>query len=280
MTTIGKQYVLTDLCNNPESGIVAVVAAHVYNAFILDKRDETYFKNKGFTMVYDASAKTTADSWHEFKDKCNNRALVLMPVWTGEMADFAIANKLFVMNLNKQYNSSAGGQNVELFKEVLAWLQPDSPVYGWEVGVGEDAFVSLISKSGNMAVALQEFNIPWFSKDYKARQTQTLAKIVDPHDIDFSTSDTKRFVSYYLSDGPHAGWMMRGFKENYLVDMHSSDVKMGYGITASNISQIDPAQFEVLMANQPSGATWIVFCLCRLRLKTIFTAILWIFLWC
>ena len=55
-----------------------------------------------------------------------------MPVHTGELADFAIANNLFVINLNKEYNTPSGGQNTDLFKEVLAWLKPNSPVYGWE----------------------------------------------------------------------------------------------------------------------------------------------------
>lgn len=208
-------------------------------------------------MAYDASQKTTADSWREFKDKCDNSALVVMSVWTGEMADFAIANDLFVINLNKQYNNVAGGQNKELFKEVLAWLKPGSPVFGWEVGVGEDDFVKPVSASGNMMVALQEFNVPWFAKNYKARQKPVLSRVFDPHDIDFSTNDSKRFVSYYLSDGAHAGWMLRGFMENYYSDPNASNVKMGFGITATNISQISPTQFESIINNQPESTSLI-----------------------
>lgn len=257
MEALGKKYVLTDLRNNPESGVVAVVASHVYGAFIVDKRDQAFYDGKGFTMVYDASRKSTADSWREFRDACDNSALVVMPVHTGELADFAIANNLFAVNLNRKYNTASGGQNTELFKEVLAWLEPNSPVYGWEPGVGEDEFVIPVSRSGNMMVALGEFNIPFFSKGYKSRQNQNLAKVINPQDIDFGSNADKRFVAYYLSDGPHAGWMMNGFVENYYSDPKVADVHMNFGITASNICQIAPLQFDKIIARQGEHTTLI-----------------------
>lgn len=257
MDYLGKNYVLTDVRNNPESGNVAVVASHVYNAFIVDVRDRDFYDANGFKMVYDATHKTTEDSWHEFKDKCNNRALVVMPVHTGELADFAIANNLFVINLNKVYNTASGGQNTALFKEVLAWLQPNSSVFGWEPGVGEDSFVIPVSESGNMMVASQEANLAWFSKDYKNRQKPLLAHVVSPQDIDFSTNKDKKFVSYYLSDGPHSGWMMRGFVENYYTDAKVNDVCMSFGVTASLMCQMDPLTFEKIMMNQSKKSTLI-----------------------
>jgi hypothetical protein len=257
MNYLGKKYVLTDVNNNPESSVVAVVASHVYNAFIIDVRDKAYYDANGFTMAYDASHKTTADSWKEFKDKCSKKALVVMPVQTGELADFAIANDLFVVNLNKKYGTSSGGQNTELFKEILASLEPNSPVYGWEPGVGEDEFVSAVSKSGNMMVSTNDFNLPWFSKDYKNRQHQNLAKIIDPHDIDYTTSKTKKFVSFYLSDGANPLFMNTTFIPNYYSDAKVADVKMGFGITASTICQLNPAQFDKIIEGQQKNSTLI-----------------------
>ncbi|HJH71195.1 MAG TPA: GxGYxYP family putative glycoside hydrolase [Bacteroidaceae bacterium] len=253
---LGKNYVLTDVKNNPESSVVAVVASHVYKSIIVDVRDEKFFIDNGYKKVYDATRKTTLDSWKEFKQYCNNNALVIMPAQTGELADFVISNKLFAINLNKEFNTSTGGQNVELLKEVLAWLSPNSLVYGWEPGVGEDEFVNLVSKSGNMVVAIAEYNLPYFAYDYKSRQKSILAKVINPHDIDYSKTD-KKFVSYYLSDGPHAGWMMNGFVENYYTDPNVDKVKMSFGITASNISQIAPLQFEKIMNLQKRNTTLI-----------------------
>jgi hypothetical protein len=255
MNTLGRKYVLTDVRKNPESSVVAVVASHVHKAVIVDVRDSAFFNNNGFAMVYNAAAKTTLDSWREFKGYCSNKALVVMPAQTGELADFAIANNLFVINLNKKNGTASGGQNTALFNEVLASLQPNSPVYGWEPGVGEDEFVNLVSKSGNMMVAIAEFNLPYISSNYKTRQKPTLANVVDPHDIDYSKD--KKFVSFYLSDGAHAGWMMNGFVENYYTDPKVGDVKMGFGITASNISMIDPLQFDKILNLQNKKSSLI-----------------------
>lgn len=255
MNALGKKYVLTDVRNNAESSIVAIVASHVYKAIIVDVRDRIFFDQNGFTMAYDASKKTTLDSWKEFKQFCDNKALVVMPVLTGELADFAIANNLFVVNLNKKNGTSAGGQNNALFHEVLAWLNPNSPVYGWETGVGEDEFVNEVSKSGNMMVAIGEFNLPYISSNYKSRQSPILAKVFDPHYIDY-TKD-KKFVSFYLSDGAHAGFMMNGFVENYYTDPNVSDIKMSFGVSATNISMIDPLQFDKILNLQNKNTTLI-----------------------
>lgn len=255
VNAIEKRYVLVDLANNPESGNVGVVASHVYNAYISDVSREQSFKDNGFTMAYDATGKTVADAFHEFKDECSNKALVVMPVHTGELADFAIANNLFVFNLNKEYGNPAAGQNTELFREILAWLEPNSPVYGWEVGVGEDEFVRPVSESGNMMIATSDYNIPFFSKDYRKEQKQTLANVINPQDIDYDKPG--RFVSFYLSDGPHLGWHMTGLYEDYMSDPATSEVKMSFGTTISNLSQVSPAKSDFLMANQPKNSTYI-----------------------
>ena len=53
----------------------------------MDVRDKAYFDSQGYSMLYDARAKSTADAWYEFKDKCSNKALVVMPVQTGELRE-------------------------------------------------------------------------------------------------------------------------------------------------------------------------------------------------
>ena len=96
-----KGYVLVDLENNIESGTVAAVASHVYDGIIVDVKYKELFDNAGFKMVYDARSKSTQDSWKEFKDKCDNSALIFMHVNTAELKDIAIANRLFCINVNQ-----------------------------------------------------------------------------------------------------------------------------------------------------------------------------------
>lgn len=239
-------YVLTDVKNNPESGIVASVASHVYNSIIVDVRDKEYFEKAGYSMKYDATHKTTLDAWHEFKDKCNNEALVIMPVQTGELREFAIKNNLFVLNLNKKQGDPRSGQNVDLLEEVLAWLQPNVPVYGWEQGVSEDQFVARISKSGHPMIPCDwSYNHSLTSLLYTERQQPVQAQSFNLKLIDF---DKKRnYVSFFLSDGDNIQWMMQDFATSFYDVPEAIEVKMSYGLPVSTLSMMAPAQLHNLM---------------------------------
>ena len=239
-------YVLTDVKNNPESGIVASVASHVYNSIIVDVRDKEYFEKAGYSMKYDATHKTTLDAWHEFKDKCSNEALVIMPVQTGELREFAIKNNLFVLNLNKKQGDPRSGQNVHLLEEVLAWLQPNVPVYGWEQGVSEDQFVARISKSGHPMIPCDwSYNHSLTSLLYTERQQPVRAQSFNPKLIDF---DKKRnYVSFFLSDGDNIQWMMQDFATSFYDVPEAIEVKMSYGLPVSTLSMMAPAQLHNLM---------------------------------
>lgn len=249
-------YVLTDVENNPESNIVASVASHVYNSIIVDVRDRASFEAAGYTMTYDARNKTTADAWREFKDKCNNKALVVMPVQTGELRDFAIKNELFVLNINKKKEDASSGQNLDIFAEVLNWLEPGAPIFGWEQGVDEALFVNRSSKSGNTWVPSDwTYNLPLTSLLYKSRQTSTLAKVENPQFINFDTK--KNYVSFYLSDGDNIQWMMNDFVSGYYSNADANDMKMGFGIPVGNLAMVSPAQFTNIMNQQKPNYTLI-----------------------
>lgn len=239
-------YVLTDVKNNPESGIVASVASHVYNSIIVDVRDKEYFEKAGYSMKYDATHKTTLDAWHEFKDKCNNEALVIMPVQTGELREFAIKNNLFVLNLNKKQGDPRSGQNVDLLEEVLAWLQPNVPVYGWEQGVSEDQFVARISKSGHPMIPCDwSYNHSLTSLLYTERQQPVQAQPFNPEFIDFGKK--RNYVSFFLSDGDNIQWMMQDFATSFYDVPEAIEVKMSYGLPVSTLSMMAPAQLHNLM---------------------------------
>lgn len=234
-------YVLTDVKNNPESNVVASTASHVYNAIIVDVRDQAIFDKAGYKMLYDASKKTTRDAWREFRDKCDNRALVLMPVNTGELREVAIANNLFVINLNHVYNDRTRGDNFELFEEVLAWLKPNSPVYGWDQGIDENKIADCISRWGNHSLPYDwGYNTTMTSVIYPQRQNYPGCKNIDPRAIDYDLD--KKFVSYYLTDGDNIQWMMGGFDGLWYQHPLSASQKMTYGVALSNTAMIGPAQ--------------------------------------
>lgn len=249
-------YVLTDVVNNPESNIVASVASHVYNALIVDVRDKDKFDAAGYSMKYDARYKTTRDSWKEFKDFCNKNAMVIMPVQTGELRDFAIKNKLFVLNINKLSGNSASGQNLDIFEEALKWLDSEAPIYGWEQGVSEDVFVNRASRTGHVWIPSDwAYNITLTSLNYKKRQSSVLAKITSPKEIDFNKK--KNFVSFLLTDGDNIQWMMNSFVNDYYNDNNASKVKMGFGIPVGNLSMTSPPWFYNIINKQDPNCTLV-----------------------
>lgn len=249
-------YVLTDVENNPESAIVASVASHVHNSIIVDVRDKEKYDAAGYTMTYDARFKTTKESWREFKEHCSNEGLVVMPVQTGELRDFAIKNGFFVLNINKQRNSPASGQNLDIFEEALQWLKPGAPVFGWEQGIGEDVFVDRASRTGHIWVPNDwSYNMPLTSLTYKNRQKSSLAKVTNPLEIDFNKK--KNWVSFWLTDGDNIQWMMNSFVDDYYKDSNAANVKMGFGIPVGNLAMAAPAWFNHVIEQQNPNFTLI-----------------------
>jgi len=249
-------YVLTDVTNNPESNMVASVASSIYNSIIVDVRDKAKYDAAGYKMTYDARSKSTADAWREFKDKVSKKALVVMPVQTGELRDFAIKNNLFVLNINKKFNQPSGGQNLDLLDEILKSLDPGAPVYGWEQGVDESLFVDRASILGHVWVPSDWiYNLSMTSLLYKSRQEAKLAQVVNPQFIDWSKK--KKFVSYYLSDGDNIQWMMNDFVRDYYNSPYADDMKMGFGVPVSNLNMMAPAQFNNIFSQQKPNYTLI-----------------------
>ena len=249
-------YVLTDVVNNPESGVVAAVASHVYNSVIVDVRDKSIFDNAGLVMKYDARQKTTADAWAEFKEKCSNKALVLMPVQMGELREFAIKNELFLINLNKQYGTDAGGQNIELLEEVLAWLQPNAPVLGWEQ-VSEDKFVDKISRHAATLLASDiSFNHSLTSAGAANRQKRILSTVTNPKMIRYN--DKGNYVSFFLSDGDNYQWVMNDLFVNEYYGLSSGiAAKMSYEMCSQALCQLAPDRFEQIYKRQKKNMTFM-----------------------
>jgi len=246
-----KGYVLCDVTNNPESGNCAAVAAHVYDAIIVDKTDEALIQDLGYSKLYDCSSMTLAQAFDTFKNNCNNDALVLMPVGTGEWRDYVIANKLFIVNLNKQ-SGSGRAENGSLFSTVLDWLKPCSQVLGWESGVGEDVFVNRVSKHGHMVLAADwSYNHTITSRAYKSRQPSTLVKSINPRTINYN--EKKNFISYFLTDGDNYQFIITdNFESNYYCMPNAARTKTAFEVGTQSLIQLAPTRFKYLFEHQPS----------------------------
>ncbi|RFS20067.1 hypothetical protein DVR12_20315 [Chitinophaga silvatica] len=249
-------YILCDV-NKQESITAATVAAHVYKSIVVDVKYEDRVKNMGYTMKYDARNKTTADAWSEFKDKCSNNALVMMPTLTGNQRGYAIANKLMMVNYNRQYQNPGGGNNESLIKDVMNWLQPLSPVLGWEQ-VEEKQFVDLVSKSGNLMVPFDwAWNATIMSANYENNQAG-LVKVTNPQFINYDS--TKHYTSFLLTDGDNVQWMMNDFNSgDFYNNPLAKDMNISFGLPVANLSMISPFQLDKLIGLQNAKTSLIEY---------------------
>lgn len=246
-------YVLTDLMHNPESANVAAVASHVYNALIVDVRDEDFFRRNGYEKKFDCTATTLSQAFDLFKDRCRNDALVMMPVQTGELRDYAIQHELFVFNYNKRYNTTGGGRNSALLEEILEWLQPCSQVIGWEQGVGEHEFVDPVSRHGHFMLAADwSYNLGLTSRQYKKRQSSAIAKSINPRSIDYDKR--ANYLSFFLTDGDNYQWLITdSFVSDYYSLYSAPEVKMAFELGSQSLTQLAPTRFHYLLGRQPSA---------------------------
>ena len=243
-----KGYVLYDI-SNQESINAATVAAHVYHGVMVEKRDEARIKEIGYVQLFDASSISLAQCWAEFKGHCNNNALVLMPAYTSNQRCMAIAHKLMSVNFNKVSYRPELGDNKELLLDVLNWLTPLSPVFGWEQSIGEDSFVSLVSKTGNLMIPYDwTLNSPLLSAEYMSRQKGEI-KTVNPASINYG--DANDYISFYMSDGDNVMWVISGFDTpNYYASDKISKTKMSFGYPSMSLSMLSPDQNRYLIEKQ------------------------------
>jgi len=250
-----KGYVLTDIENNEESATVAAVASHVYSAIIVDVRDKAVYDEMGLNMIYDARQKTTGDAWKEFKDKCNNKSLVLMPAASTDMKDFAITNNLFVINLENNK-----GHNWSLLNDILDWLEPCSPIYGWE-NFDEHSFVQKVSEKGHLMVPCNFYmNMSLTSLNYTRKQKDLLVNVINPGNRIYPENDTNKYISYYLSDGDNVQWIFHIWYDGWFKHGQAKDVKMAFGIPSTNLSMIAPPVYKNIIDHQGAENTLVENC--------------------
>lgn len=263
-----KGYVLTDVGTNKndvakiESSVYATIYSHVNNYVIIDKRDEAHYNAIAGddethylhqTNRVDATGKTTQDAWDEFKDMCNNEALVLVSSNNGELRDFAISHGLFVINFD-------GSRNRNLLNEVLAWLKPNSLIYGWEDNAGgEQAFVEPASNYGHMMIPSNLlFNTNYNAINYSERQGNMHAKSDNPRFMNLEEDQDKKYVSFYLSDGDNVQWMMNNFvNSTYYLHADATRTKMSFGVPTTTLPMMVPEQMRNIFNQQAPGCTLI-----------------------
>ena len=172
--------------------------------------------------------------WTEVKDRLSRTALVHQVVREGNfrlmLRDFAIANRWACI-------FTAENEEERAFRaEVLAWLEPNAPVYGWNDN--EIPFIEDISRAGKFAIPTDwSCNHSYFGvSPHKLRQRTRRAPV----------AENKHYVAIVVSDGDNVQWLERDFATEGIFGQRQrsrSDYKMNWTFSPS-LQQLCPAAAE------------------------------------
>lgn len=171
------------------------------------------------------------------------------------MKDFAIVNGLFVLNIRNNK-----GHNWQLLNEVLDWLAPCSPIYGWE-DLDERSFVQKISEKGHLMVPCNYYmNMSLTSLNYSQKQKDLLVNVLNPGNRIYPDNDTNKYISYYLSDGDNVQWIFHIWYDGWFKHAQAKTVKMAFGIPSTNLSMIAPPVYKNIVEHQGVENTLVENC--------------------
>jgi hypothetical protein len=135
-----------------ESANVATSVAGLLSGVIVDERLEVRVKELGLPLLLDAREKDSAWLWENYRDRFNRNAAMFQDPRKPHARDFAIAHNIVVVY---------GNGDTE--RKVLAWLEPLSPILGWNEG-DEGQNAKLFSQYGHFNTATDwAMNLPLLS---------------------------------------------------------------------------------------------------------------------
>lgn len=232
-------YVLYDLSANDNSINVATVYAGIYDAVLIDRKQEPKAISMGLRKLADACGTAPTTGWFDsVSNQLNRQLLVLVNPAIGNNRDYAIAHRAMVY-----YGVDS------LLEHVLAWMKPLSPVVGWNKG-DEFHHIAPCSRWG-MINTVSDFcmNLPMLS----IRTNEPLPKIkhISPDAINWSA--TGQFRSFVLSDGDNMQWTSNQFlsSTDYWKNPARDKIPMSFTTCVSNLSMVSPDVYATFVNEQP-----------------------------
>lgn len=217
---------------------IATSLAGLFDGIIVDENLEAEAKAHGLKMLMDARDKTQEWCFKNYKDRFNHRIVCMQDPQNPNTRDLAIGTKAFTM-----YGSD------EPLPTVMQWLEPGSPVLGWNGG-DEFTMTRMSSIWGHIQTATNWCgNLPVLmagTEKYK----QARVKSFDPRMIDFN--DTRSAVSFVDTDGDNVQWFEGNFfrpsdsnnSNSYWGNPQRGKIPFGWSCCFTNLSQLFPEAID------------------------------------
>jgi hypothetical protein len=176
---------------------VATSMAGLLDGILIEEGQEAKAKRHGLKMLFDARGKTQKWCFDTYRDQFNRHLICMQDPKKPHTRDLAIAQKAFTMY---------GYDEPE--REALEWLEPLSPVLGWNGGA-EDRTTSMSSLYAQIQTATDWcLNLPVLMA---GSENAVIPKFpsVDSAAIDYA--DRRPAVSFVITDGDNVQWYLGGF---------------------------------------------------------------------
>jgi hypothetical protein len=225
---------------------IAVSYAGAENAVVIDESLETELQNRGYTKILDARDVSREDYFDNLKNNKNRDLIVTMnPVFHNNM-DFAIANNAMV-----SYDTDI------VTEEIMEWVNPVSPVVGWNVDEYTHTMIATVNGLFNTASDWAH-NLILLSAGAEEANFEKV-NTLDPKTIDFDKEG--HFHSFIMSDGDNIQWTLGNFIENksYWGSSYHGDFPIGFSNPPINLSLIAPDVLDEIAASQPEHTTVIEY---------------------
>lgn len=228
---------------------VATSLAGLFDGLIIvDESLEGEAKAHGLTKLLDVRDKTQAWCFETFKDRFNRRILCTQDPRKPNVRDLAIAQKSLVVF-----------GYAEPVPAVMKWLDPLSPILGWNGG-DEFKTTEMSTIWGHLQTATDwAVNLPvLMAGTEKAGQSQ--AKDFDPRRIDWN--DARSAVSFVDSDGDNVDWAEGDFfrarnSKNYWASPDRGKLPFGWSCCFAHLAQLCPEAIDYAAATQSPNDSFI-----------------------
>jgi len=224
---------------------IATMMAGRLDALPVSETQEPAFKAMGFDNLFDARGVSLSGFQKKGSRKLNPVVTGSLDPRAGNLRDLAVAHQLPIY---------FGSEEADTIARCM-----DAPfmILGWGAG-DEFKHVAPASRQGGIeTVSNWTRNLSFLSAGANSYQPKKI-KPFDLSTIDWN--DTRRTVSFMLSDGDNTGWILNNFwKKPYYGSPRTGDFPMGFSAALAQMAQMAPVVLDKLTETQPDNISLIEF---------------------
>ncbi len=218
---------------------VATSLAGILDAIIVDEDLEPAARTHGLKLLLDARDKTPQWCFDTYRSQFNRRMLCTQDPRKPHVRDLAIAHQVFTL-----YGPA------EPLAAAMAWLEPLSPILGWNGGDEYDN-TDLATRFGHFQTATDWcMNLPVLMAGSEQLPLPKAGNL-DPRTIDWH--DSRSAVSFIDTDGDNVQWWQGSFfsgTDSYWGSPARGTLPFGWSACFAQLAQLCPQAIDHAFATR------------------------------